>query len=219
MKFFPKLFWVAIALIVPAFASAQLRPGQEHIPVGGDSRATVTSTGPGSFVIDQAGIEAVYLNEVPAGIAVGPGKKDTSGKGTAYLAKIAANPALQGKNLCYNGVGSDWGSRSCSAMSGDAAKVAMTFPAGTKNVTFALVPRIYDGERPLAWASHAKDLRHQLACPGLASGQSDMASVLRIDDGGQVRPATPAEVAAYQSHYVKFCAIEGRSMTSFGPNQ
>ncbi len=213
--------WVAVALCAPVLASAQLNPGQEHVPVGGggDSRAAIENTGPGAFVINHTAISAVYLNAVPEGIKVGPALRDTSGKGQAYIARLTDNPQLQGKHLCYNGVGSDWGSRSCAPLAGDAARVAMTVPPGTKNVTFAVVPRIYDGDRPIAWASHAKDLRHQLSCPGLRGGQTDMASMLRVDDAGQVRPATAAEVKAYNPYYAKFCGIEGRDMKNFSADQ
>ncbi|MFZ1655052.1 MAG: hypothetical protein WBO92_02770 [Candidatus Moraniibacteriota bacterium] len=211
----------AIALSLPMLASAQLNPGQEHVPVGGggDSRAAIENTGPGTFIINHTSISAVYLNTVPEGIKAGLASKDTSGKGQAHIARLADNPQLQGKHLCYNGVGSDWGSRSCAPLAGDAARVAMTVPAGTKNVTFALVPRIYDGDRPMAWASHAKDLRHQLSCPGLRGGQTDMASMLRADASGQVRPATVAEVKAYNPYYAKFCGIEGRDMANFSADQ
>jgi hypothetical protein len=205
-----KLLAVLAALamsIIPVVAFAQFNPGNEAAVssgVGGDTMLEIQLVAPGKAVFHVASINAVYLNSVPDSVKAHYTAPDASGNGQAYVVDAASNPALASQQLCWRGVGSDWGKMACAPIVNGTADVSISV-GKARNKTFALVPIIADQDkRQLAWAAHPENSRVQLKCSGMTS--LDTASAFTVDADGIIRKATRNEVSAYEAEqYSKFC--------------
>lgn len=203
-----KLFSMLVTLFglfsQPIWA-AQFSPGQEGGTVIGGGNKTmlnITQVSPGKVVFTVTSLNAVYLDKVPANVKAHFADRDASGKGKAYIVDVASNPALAKLQLCWRGVGSDWGTLACGPI--NAGRADVTIDVGQARVTaFALVPVLMDGKTQVAWAAHPENTRVMLDCPKMK--HPDMASVFVVKQDGTIAVAGEKDVAQYQKHYATFC--------------
>lgn len=228
MKFLPKILAILAMATIPTLASAQqLSPGNEYrvTGTGGDTNVTLSGSSSGGVImIAHTNVKAAFVGGVPSHIAkveTNAGVDDVSGKGKMWFARPADNPTLQGAQLCYKGLGRDFGQRFCAPLASDgSATVAINVPAGVKNVTVGLTPFIV-GSQQAMYATHSAQLRRSLRCPALPPGMSDMGSMLRLDENGNPRPPTALEVRAYEetpeTGYMAWCGLN-REVNNVMPN-
>lgn len=188
-------------------ALAEFSPGKEGGIVSAPGGAKtllepIKQAAPGKAVFAVKDLNAVFLNSVPSTVKAHFSDTDASGKGKAYIVDVASNPALAKLQLCWRGVGSDWGTLACGPISKGRAEV--TIDVGkARNATFALVPVLMDGKKQIAWAAHPENTRVQLRCPRMP--HTDTASVFTVDAAGTIAIANEAAVTAYEKHYGSFC--------------
>lgn len=185
-------------------ALAQFNPGKEAAGSGGGpaTQLTIKNTAPGQAILTVTDVNAVYLNDIPKNVKAHFSDKDASGKGTAYVVEVASNPALANTTLCWRGVGSDWGTKTCGPIKDGRAEIAIDV-GQARDTAFALVPVLMDGSKQVAWAAHPENSRVQLPCPRMDN--TDTASVFSVDGDGAISIADPAAVKAYEPHYATFC--------------
>ena len=213
MKFFRK-----IAAILMAFASASVMAQFSTDVSGGGAGGTkmvIESQGGGKAMLTLSGVKLVYLNHDPKIPGV-TAKKDVSGKGNVWIVDPASAKDVGGAEVCLSGVG-----RGGWAVQGgkvDKTKVAcaplassMTLPVTISNnggnTCVGLTWLVVQGDTIVkhAWASHPEGATNVTA--KRASGETDMATVLCVDQGGNIAPPADNQAAAYASWYAKVTAV------------
>lgn len=191
----------AIMFLVSVLAAVFV---QSAFAAGATTMLTVTPTGPGKAVLAMKNANAVYLNKVPDDVKAHFSAEDATGNGTAHIVDVANNPALANQQLCWRGVGSDWGgAMACAPFAGGNADVTIDVGAA-RNTAFALVPIIANPSKSqLAWAAHPENTRVKLQCPGM--NKTDTASVFTVDSAGTIAIASQTAVAAYEKSYADSC--------------
>lgn len=186
---------------------AEFSPGKEKgiVSVGGGAETLlepIKQVAPGKAVLAVKDVNAVFLNGVPSTVKASFSDTDASGKGKAYVVNVASNKALAKTELCWRGVGSDWGTLACGPI--NAGRAEVTIDVGqSRGQAFALVPVLMDGKTQVAWAAHPENTRVMLDCPKMK--HPDMASVFVVKQDGTIAVAGEKDVAQYQKHYATFC--------------
>lgn len=199
-----------LAMAFAASAMAQFTSQKAANQVAqGDTAIVIENVAgkPGTAIFKTSGLVMVVLNDEaqPTGMKVDASKPDTSDSAkTANIASFKSNGAMATSNkLCWRGVGPQgWHQMACAKVKADGtAKHQVVMSA--RGETFAMTPELQStkGEH-VAWVSHPGQVRQQLHC----DGKSQQASLFHVDSNGVIRPATPAEVEAFdKGEYARIC--------------
>ncbi len=213
MKTFFRNLSAAFLALISASVMAQFSTDVSGGGAGG-TKMQIEPQGGGKAMLTLSGVKVVYLNQDPKIDGVKP-QKDVSGKGNVWIVDPRAAQIPGGAEVCLSGVGRggyavvdgivDKTKVSCAPLAENmqfAASIANS--GGNTCVGFTWLV-VKDGRQVKnTWASHPDGATNMMV--KRASGETDMATVLCIDQGGNIAPPAENQIPAYKAWYTKVTA-------------